>query len=350
MLARLLIHEPRWVVIDEVLDAIDGETRTRALEILSRDLKDAAIIHIGRGKRSRCPRSRASSTSSRIPRAAGWFVRSPLKRRACHRDAGCSGLVMGRAERVSEVPLDAAVWSPVAAGEARLALSSASAGGRPALRLDFDFKGGAGFVVARCPVQQELYEDYTITFRLRGVGPTNHLELKLVDSSGQNVWRHVQRESAAARALEALSHRQPRVRVRLGSGERRRSEGSRSDRARHRRGRRWRRYVMGQRPQDRGSRSADWRDGRAPRAPSRASMPIRRSAGPAGSRAPTMRGPGSPSTSPRRAGSVGSSSIGATAHRRAASGCEHRRAVGVGGRCTRRRVQAARAATSTCRT
>ena len=99
---------------------------------------------------------------------------------------------MGRAERVWEVPLDAAVWSPVAAGEARLALSSASAGGRPALRLDFDFKGGAGFVVARCPVQHEVCEDYTVTFRLRGVGRTNNLELKLVDSIGQNVWRHVQ--------------------------------------------------------------------------------------------------------------------------------------------------------------
>jgi putative ATP-binding cassette transporter len=49
MLARLLIHEPRWVVIDEVLDAIDRETRTRALEIFAKDLKDAAIIHIGRG-------------------------------------------------------------------------------------------------------------------------------------------------------------------------------------------------------------------------------------------------------------------------------------------------------------
>ena len=48
MLARLLIHAPRWVVIDEVLDAIDGETRTRAFEIFARDLKDAAIIHIGR--------------------------------------------------------------------------------------------------------------------------------------------------------------------------------------------------------------------------------------------------------------------------------------------------------------
>jgi hypothetical protein len=100
---------------------------------------------------------------------------------------------MGRAERVFEVPLDAAVWSPVTAGKAELTLSSASAGGRPALRLGFDFEGGTGFVVARCPVQHEVSDDYTVTFRLRGVGPTNNLEIKLVDSSGQNVWRHVQK-------------------------------------------------------------------------------------------------------------------------------------------------------------
>jgi hypothetical protein len=87
--------------------------------------------------------------------------------------------------------LDAAVWSPVVAGEARLELSPTSSSGRPALRLDFDFKGGAGFVVARCPVQREVTEDYTIAFRLRGVGPLNNFELKLVDSTGQNVWRHV---------------------------------------------------------------------------------------------------------------------------------------------------------------
>ena len=99
---------------------------------------------------------------------------------------------MGRAARVWEVPLNAAAWSPVAAGEAKLALSSASAGGRPALRLDFDFKGGAGFVVARCPVQHQVCEDYTVGFRLRGAGPANNLEVKLIDSSGQNVWRHVE--------------------------------------------------------------------------------------------------------------------------------------------------------------
>ena len=49
MFARLLIHEPRWVVIDEILDSIDGDTRKRALDIFSNDLKDSAVIHIGRG-------------------------------------------------------------------------------------------------------------------------------------------------------------------------------------------------------------------------------------------------------------------------------------------------------------
>ena len=168
---------------------------------------------------------------------------------------------MGRTERVWEVPLDAAVWSPVAAGEARLALSSASAGGRPALRLDFDFKAGAGFVVARCPVQHAGVRGLRGYFPAarRGSDEQPRGQARRLDRAERLAARR--RESAAARTLEALSHRQPRVRFRLGSGERRRPEGSRSDRARHRRGRWWRRYAMGQRPQDRGSRFAYGRAG-----------------------------------------------------------------------------------------
>src|SRR6476620_5760056 len=98
---------------------------------------------------------------------------------------------MDEAMRVWDVRLDAAMWAPVAVGEAQIALSSEATGGRPALRLNFDFRGGAGFVVARCPIQHQVGEDYTITFRLRGVGRANNLEIKLVDSTGQNVWRHV---------------------------------------------------------------------------------------------------------------------------------------------------------------
>jgi vitamin B12/bleomycin/antimicrobial peptide transport system ATP-binding/permease protein len=73
-LARLLVHRPRWVVLDELLDGIDGETRTRALEIFSRDLKDAAIIHIGRG-------NAADPSFTRIVR----LVKDPKTRRLVRR-------------------------------------------------------------------------------------------------------------------------------------------------------------------------------------------------------------------------------------------------------------------------
>jgi putative ATP-binding cassette transporter len=48
--ARLLIHAPRWVLIDEALDSIDADTRTRVLAIFAKDLKDTAVIHIGRAQ------------------------------------------------------------------------------------------------------------------------------------------------------------------------------------------------------------------------------------------------------------------------------------------------------------
>ena len=58
--------------------------------------------------------------------------------------------------------------------------------------MDFDFRGGKGFVVARCPLQHAVSEEYAVAFRLRGAGSTNDLEVKLVDAGGENVWRHVQ--------------------------------------------------------------------------------------------------------------------------------------------------------------
>jgi putative ATP-binding cassette transporter len=46
--ARLLIHEPAWILIDEVLDLVDADFRTLVTAVLARRLKDSAIIHIGR--------------------------------------------------------------------------------------------------------------------------------------------------------------------------------------------------------------------------------------------------------------------------------------------------------------
>ena len=45
--ARLLLHKPRWIVLDEALDHLDDATRELALDIFKRELMDAAIINIG---------------------------------------------------------------------------------------------------------------------------------------------------------------------------------------------------------------------------------------------------------------------------------------------------------------
>jgi hypothetical protein len=63
---------------------------------------------------------------------------------------------------------------------------SAEAG---ALRLDFDFHGGGGFVVARKEFKFAIPDDYAFAFRVRGAAPKNTLEFKLADPSGKNVWR-----------------------------------------------------------------------------------------------------------------------------------------------------------------
>jgi hypothetical protein len=81
-------------------------------------------------------------------------------------------------------------WQPTASGNAALKLSMRWMGHVPALQMDFDFKGGGGFVVARRALRRPMPNEYAVQFRLRGSGAVNDLELKLVDDSGQNVWRH----------------------------------------------------------------------------------------------------------------------------------------------------------------
>jgi hypothetical protein len=61
-------------------------------------------------------------------------------------------------------------------------------GGRPALRLNYDFRSGSGFVVIRRKVGIALPAEYRLSFNLRGNGPTNNFEIKLLDRSGENVW------------------------------------------------------------------------------------------------------------------------------------------------------------------
>jgi putative ATP-binding cassette transporter len=46
--ARLLLHSPPWVLIDEVLDSMDEDARQSILDLFGKDLEHTAVIHIGR--------------------------------------------------------------------------------------------------------------------------------------------------------------------------------------------------------------------------------------------------------------------------------------------------------------
>ena len=61
------------------------------------------------------------------------------------------------------------------------------------LRIDFDFRGGGGFAIARLPLDIEVPENYEFSFLLRGETPVNTLEFKLLDPSRENVWWSVRR-------------------------------------------------------------------------------------------------------------------------------------------------------------
>jgi vitamin B12/bleomycin/antimicrobial peptide transport system ATP-binding/permease protein len=46
--ARVLLHKPPWLLIDEVLDSLDEDSLLRVTEIFAKDLRETAIIYIGR--------------------------------------------------------------------------------------------------------------------------------------------------------------------------------------------------------------------------------------------------------------------------------------------------------------
>lgn len=79
-------------------------------------------------------------------------------------------------------------WKAVPSDGVSLKLSQAEGVSGKALRLDFDFHGGAGYAVARKELPFKLPDNYEISFRLRGEAPVNNLEFKLIHPSGDNVW------------------------------------------------------------------------------------------------------------------------------------------------------------------
>ena len=80
------------------------------------------------------------------------------------------------------------MWQPVVSDGVRASVHPAAGPAGPALRLDFDLGGTAGYAAARRALPVDLPANYEISFYLRADAPVNEFQVKLVDASGENVW------------------------------------------------------------------------------------------------------------------------------------------------------------------
>ena len=47
-IARVVLHAPPWIVMDQVMDSMDGDALKLVSNALAKELKDSAVIHVGR--------------------------------------------------------------------------------------------------------------------------------------------------------------------------------------------------------------------------------------------------------------------------------------------------------------
>lgn len=87
-------------------------------------------------------------------------------------------------------------WTAQASSGASLEIAQDAGRTGNAMRLDFDFRGGGGFVIARKAFPLTLPGNFAFTFDVRGDAPPNTLEFKLIEPANDNVWWRVYRDYA----------------------------------------------------------------------------------------------------------------------------------------------------------
>ncbi len=120
-------------------------------------------------------------------------------------------LALGASPARASDLLDPVAWKSLPADGVSLAISAdREPSGAPALRLEYDFHGRAGWAAARRALELELPERWEVRFDVRGDGPSNHLEVKLVDAR-ENVYWYVFRNVAWPHTAEPWRVRERQV-------------------------------------------------------------------------------------------------------------------------------------------
>ena len=84
-------------------------------------------------------------------------------------------------------------WRLIASEGVSISVHSAPGVKGNALRIDFNFRSGAGYCGIQKKWPMSLPENYRFSYYLRGQAPSNNLEFKLLDATGDNVWWQNQR-------------------------------------------------------------------------------------------------------------------------------------------------------------
>jgi hypothetical protein len=92
------------------------------------------------------------------------------------------------APRVIDTMDDASAWEARPASGVEMRLSNEPGPSGNALRIDYDFTRGSGWAALRRELKVDLPENYRFSWTMRGQGPRNTLEFKLVDDADENVW------------------------------------------------------------------------------------------------------------------------------------------------------------------
>ncbi len=99
---------------------------------------------------------------------------------------------------------DLALWQADASDGVRASIHAVAGLEGQALCLDFDFAGVAGYAIARRALPIDFPPNYEFSFYIRGDAPTNNLEFKLIDASGENVWWVNHRDFAIPREWQRV--------------------------------------------------------------------------------------------------------------------------------------------------
>ncbi|HEX6252519.1 MAG TPA: discoidin domain-containing protein [Gemmatimonadaceae bacterium] len=113
--------------------------------------------------------------------------------------------------RVIDAFEDEGGWTAHPSDGVSLRISRDAGRSGSAMRLDFDFHGGAGYAIARREISLDLPDDYELAFWVRGDALPQNLELKLVDPSGENVWWINRRDFRFPRAWTRVTTRKRQI-------------------------------------------------------------------------------------------------------------------------------------------